>query len=94
MFFKNWIEETPHPLDNDDIVTVRHWMAIFVLMMAPGINIIALVWWASHSKGDKYPASMVNWARAMIIVGIIFISVTAAGILFYMWVMGKMEINN
>jgi hypothetical protein len=30
----------------------------------------------------------------MIIVGIIFISVTAAGILFYMWLMGKMEINN
>jgi len=69
-----WFEETKNPFDNGEVVSVRQWLAVLLLMLIPLMNVAVLLGWAMSSK-EKLPASMVNWARAMVIMTVIVISV-------------------
>jgi uncharacterized membrane protein YbaN (DUF454 family) len=82
MFFRKWIEELddiPERFQNHDTVSVKQWMAILILMFFPVANVAILLYWAFSSKEER-PASKVNWARAMLIVGIIMTCLTVAGV--------------
>jgi len=68
--FRAWIDETPNRFDNSEIARVKQWIAILLLTIIPVMNIAALLRLAFSSKEEK-PASLVNWARAIIIMVII-----------------------
>ncbi len=70
--FRKWIneperEEWQKDFDNNEVVSVREWMATMLLMVIPIVNIVMLFWWAFSNK-ELIPASKVNWARGTIIV--------------------------
>jgi cytosine/uracil/thiamine/allantoin permease len=77
MFLKNWIEEEPHTLENNDIVRVKQWLAILLVVLTPVLNIIMLASWA-FNRSETEPKSLVNFARGAIIVGVIVAVVVAA----------------
>ncbi len=70
--FRKWIdeperEEWEKDFDNNEVVTVREWMATLMLMLIPVLNIVMLFEWAFSNK-ELTPANKVNWARGSIIV--------------------------
>jgi hypothetical protein len=81
MFLKKWIEEEiPKEFVNDDIVTVKQWLAILCVTIAPGLNIVMFLLWALRGEGE-HSASLVNYARAVLILMVITVMV-ATGMFF------------
>lgn len=71
MFLK-WIDEKEKDawekdFENNEVVSVREWMATLMLMIIPGVNIVMLFWWAFADKTTT-PVNKVNWARGSLIV--------------------------
>jgi len=79
--FRKWLDDTPDRFDNNEIVSTAKWLAILTVAMVPVMNIVFFLYWALHSRDDEYPASMVNWARATLIMMLIVV-VVVAGMLF------------
>ncbi len=65
VMFKNWFEEIPTTGENREIVRARDWVAL--LLTIPVLNIVLLFVWALTGKEDRYPASQVNFARAVLL---------------------------
>ena len=59
---------------NNEPVTLGNWMLTYLLLVIPIVGFIMLFVWAFSSNT---PASKSNWAKAMLIWGLI-------GIVFYM----------
>lgn len=86
--FRKWIDEEKDEwekdFENNEVVTVREWMATVMLMVIPGVNIVMLFWWAFADKTIT-PANKVNWARASLIVLAAVLFATALTLGFLMW---------
>ena len=84
----NWFEETPTTGENREVVRAREWVALFILLTIPVLNIVALIVWALTGKEDRYPASQVNFARA----ALLYIAAWAVSIvitwLLFRWLVG------
>ncbi len=87
--FRKWInepekEEWLKDIDNNEVVSVREWVATLLLMVIPVVNIVMLFWWAFANK-ETTPVNKVNWARGTIIVlTVLLISVALVGGLFFL----------
>ena len=86
--FKNWFEETPTTGENREIVRARDWAALFVLLTIPVLNIVLLVVWALTGKEDRYPASQVNFARAVLLYLAALAFAVAVTWLLLRWLIG------
>ena len=89
--FRKWIdeprrEEWEKDFDNNEVVSVRDWMATVMLMIIPLVNIVMLVWWALADKTIT-PANKVNWARGTLIV--LAALLAGAGISFGLYLLGS-----
>ena len=92
--FGKWIDEIPDKYENNDIVRMRDWLWHVFISLVPVVNIGFWLWWALREKDDEYPASLVNWARAMICMTCIVAVALAVGAFFYFWLMGIVEARN
>lgn len=88
MFFKKWIEETPHRLENNEIMRVKDWLAILLVTIMPGLNIVMLLCWA-FNRDDSLPKSHVNFARAVLIIMVITVFASVAVYFLYLWMMAQ-----
>jgi drug/metabolite transporter (DMT)-like permease len=86
--FGKWIEETPHRLENSDIIRVRQWLAVFVVTVTPLLNVVMLLVWAFNNS-ETEPKSLVNFARAMLIFLLIAVFTGGVGFLLYLWAAGR-----
>jgi drug/metabolite transporter (DMT)-like permease len=86
--FGKWIEETPHRLENSDIMRVRQWLAVFVVTVTPLLNVVILLVWAFNNS-ETEPKSLVNFARAMLIFLLIAVFTGGAGFFLYLWAAGR-----
>jgi drug/metabolite transporter (DMT)-like permease len=82
--FGKWIEETPHRLENNEIMRVRQWLAVFVVMAALLLNVVMLLNWAFNNS-ETEPKSLVNFARAMLIFLLIAAFTGGVAFLLYLW---------
>ncbi len=69
--FRKWIDENEREewlkdLDNNEVVTVREWLATLLVLFIPGVNIAMIFVWAFSNK-EITPANKVNLARACVI---------------------------
>ena len=86
--FNKWIntpqrENWEKDFDNNEVVSVREWIATVLLMVIPVINIAMLIYWA-FADNTTTPANKVNWARASLIVctAVLIASALSAGFFF------------
>ena len=79
--FRKWLDDTPDRFDNNEIVSTAKWLAILTVAMVPVMNIVFFLYWALHSRDDEYPASLVNFARAALILTVILTGVVAGMII-------------
>ncbi len=69
--FSKWIDEPEREdwlkdFDNNEVVTVREWLATLLVLFMPGLNIVMIFVWAFSNK-EITPANKVNLARACVI---------------------------
>ncbi len=85
---RKWIDDEKDEwekyFENDEVVSVREWIATVMLMVIPGVNIVMLFWWAFADK-TVTPANKVNWARGSLIVLATLLFATALTLGFLMW---------
>jgi len=62
-----------YPERYEDVVTVKDWLLVMVLMCIPLVNLIMPFVWAFG--GGNIPESKRNWARAMLIWALIIIAI-------------------
>ena len=94
--FRKWLDDTPDRFDNNEIVSTAKWLAILTVAMVPVMNIVFFLYWALHSRDDEYPASLVNFARAALIMMLI-VTFATAGVILLGGVLGVWErflVNN
>lgn len=70
--FNKWInnpqrENWEKDFENNEVVSVREWIAVVLLMVIPAVNIAMLFYWAFADKTTT-SANKVNLARASLIV--------------------------
>ncbi len=70
--FGKWIDEQEREdwlkdFENNEVVSVREWVATLMLMVVPVVNVVMLFVWAFSNK-ELTPANKVNWARGSLIV--------------------------
>lgn len=92
MFYR-WIDEPERcrwekDFQDNTVMSVRQWLAVMIVMIIPGVNIVMLVWWALSDK-ETTPANKVNWARACVIVltATLLTIALVAGLLLIGWKM-------
>jgi len=78
-----WLEDEPtERYEKNDFVSVKQWLAILLVTIMPVLNIVMLLGWAVRNV-DERPASLVNWARAMLIM-MITLAVAVVVAVFFM----------
>ncbi len=93
--FSKWIDESEREewlkdFDNDEVVTVREWLATLLVLFCPGLNLVMIFVWAFSNK-EITPANKVNLARACVIFLTCLIITLALVVGFYFL---AMYINN
>jgi drug/metabolite transporter (DMT)-like permease len=67
---------------------VRQWLAVFLVIAAPLLNVVMLLVWAFNNS-ETEPGSPVNFARAMLIFLLIAVFTGGVGFLLYLWAAGQ-----
>jgi len=84
-----WLEDEPtERYEKTDFVSVKQWLAILLVTIMPVLNIVMLLGWALHNV-DERPASLVNWARAMLIM-MCLLAVSVALAIFLVRLVGRL----
>jgi hypothetical protein len=92
-----WMEDVNVPYkygrdENRETVLCSHWLLYFTLLLLPIVNIAMLLVWALKGKNDIYSASLVTFARAMLIF-IAMLAIVGTGVYFlFRHLEGQMEI--
>jgi uncharacterized protein involved in cysteine biosynthesis len=60
-----------YPESKEDVVTVKDWLLVMLLMSIPFVNLIMPFVWAFG--GGDIPESKKNWAKAMLLWAVIMI---------------------
>ena len=86
--FGNWIKEPAERYEKNDFVSVKQWLAILLVTITPALNIVMLLGWALRDV-DERPVSMVNFAKAMLIIMCI-LAVSVALAIFLVRLVGQL----
>ena len=87
--FGKWFEDEPAKrYEKNDFVSVKQWLAILLVTIMPVLNIVMLLGWALRNV-DERPASLVNWARAMLIM-MCLLTVSVALAIFLVRLVGRL----
>ena len=87
--FGKWLEDEPaERYEKNDFVSVKQWLAILLVTITPALNIVMLLGWALRNV-DERPASMVNFAKAMLIMMCI-LAVSVALAVFLVRLVGQL----
>jgi hypothetical protein len=62
-----------YPEQRESVVTVKDWLLVMLLMCIPFVNLVMPFVWAFG--GGDIPESKKNWAKAMLLWGLIIIGI-------------------
>ena len=83
---KKWMDEE-REYDNAQVVGVREWVGVMMLMLIPVLNVVMLCRWASADV-ETMPASKIYWARAtLLVLGAVLLATVLLSVFFFLGAM-------